>query len=112
MSLCKIYLILINIYYFGYFLACWRITIDGGTDKWFDFVNQHSLSLSLPNCVTGDFDSIKPETLEFCEQQDEIIVINTPDQNFTDFDKAVDVLIKKCPHEVCIFVFTNFISLF
>ncbi|CAH1400881.1 unnamed protein product [Nezara viridula] len=84
--------------------ACWRITIDGGTDKWFDFVKQHSLSPSLPNYVTGDFDSIKHETLEFCKQQDEITVINTPDQDFTDFDKALDVLMKTCPHKLDCFV--------
>jgi len=39
----------------------------------------------LPDLVTGDFDSIEtiPNTVE---------VINTPDQNFTDFDKALTIL--------------------
>ena len=38
-----------------------------------------------PDLVTGDFDSINkiPTTIE---------VINTPDQNFTDFDKALTIL--------------------
>ncbi|XP_014288098.1 thiamin pyrophosphokinase 1 isoform X2 [Halyomorpha halys] len=78
--------------------ACWRITIDGGTDRWFEFVNQHSLPLSLPNYVTGDFDSIKPKTLEFCQNQDEITVKNTPDQDFTDFDKALDCFVAISEH--------------
>tara|TARA_R110001583_G_scaffold192694_1_gene359535 strand:+ start:6641 stop:7249 length:609 start_codon:yes stop_codon:yes gene_type:complete len=39
----------------------------------------------VPDLVTGDFDSIHkiPNTIE---------VINTPDQNFTDFDKALLIL--------------------
>ncbi len=39
----------------------------------------------IPDLVTGDFDSIHtiPTTVE---------VINTPDQNFTDFDKALMIL--------------------
>ncbi|SDW52657.1 thiamine pyrophosphokinase [Lutibacter oricola] len=39
----------------------------------------------LPDLVTGDFDSIHkiPKTVE---------VINTPDQNYTDFDKALMIL--------------------
>ena len=39
----------------------------------------------VPDLVTGDFDSIHeiPKTVE---------VINTPDQNFTDFDKALMIL--------------------
>lgn len=42
----------------------------------------------LPDLVTGDFDSIHsiPTTVE---------VINTPDQNFTDFDKALSILKKR-----------------
>ncbi|MCF6168254.1 thiamine diphosphokinase [Lutibacter sp.] len=42
----------------------------------------------IPDLVTGDFDSIKtiPTSVE---------VINTPDQNFTDFDKALAILNKR-----------------
>jgi thiamine pyrophosphokinase len=42
----------------------------------------------VPDLVTGDFDSIHkiPTTVE---------VINTPDQNFTDFDKALQILNKR-----------------
>lgn len=39
----------------------------------------------IPNLVTGDFDSIYkiPNTIE---------IINTPDQNFTDFEKTLQIL--------------------
>ena len=39
----------------------------------------------IPDLVTGDFDSIQniPSSVE---------IINTPDQNFTDFDKALMIL--------------------
>ena len=42
----------------------------------------------IPNFVTGDFDSIKkiPNTVE---------VVNTPDQDYTDFDKALQILYKR-----------------
>ena len=55
--------------------------IDGGYN--------HLKKINIePDLVTGDFDSIQniPETIE---------TIHTPDQNFTDFDKALQILINK-----------------
>lgn len=51
-----------------------------------DGAYNHFESLNIvPNLVTGDFDSIKkiPTTVE---------VINTPNQDFTDFEKALQIL--------------------
>lgn len=45
--------------------------------------------VSLPHLVTGDFDSISHETLQTFKRNQEIKVINTPDQNATDFTKAL-----------------------
>ena len=47
--------------------------------------NHFKLKNIIPDLVTGDFDSIHkiPSNIE---------VINTPDQNFTDFDKALRIL--------------------
>lgn len=97
-------------YIFFAFSACWRMTVDGGTDRWFDFVEKNSLSLPLPNYVTGDFDSVRPKTLDFCKQREEITIKNTPDQNYTDFHKALQILTETCPYKVCIFPPYNIIS--
>ena len=50
----------------------------------------------VPDLVTGDFDSIHsiPEAVE---------VINTPDQNFTDFDKALMILKERGYHYIDIY---------
>ena len=59
----------------GYDLVC---AIDGA-------YNHFKLKNIMPDLVTGDFDSIHaiPSSIE---------VIKTPDQNFTDFDKALTIL--------------------
>lgn len=72
--------------------AAWRITVDGGTDWWLDYTRKHNLSLEMPDQITGDFDSIKPETLEFFKSQRNVSVVETPDQDYTDFDNALKCL--------------------
>ena len=52
------------------------------TDGAFDFIKKKNIQ---PNIVTGDFDSINSDL-------DEIEFIETPNQDFTDFDKALSVL--------------------
>ncbi|THD21658.1 thiamine pyrophosphokinase 1 [Fasciola hepatica] len=46
----------------------------------------------LPNFVTGDFDSITPETLAFYQSQESVSVIHTPDENETDFTKCLRIV--------------------
>ncbi|RWS30060.1 thiamine pyrophosphokinase 1-like protein [Leptotrombidium deliense] len=47
----------------------------------------------MPDIVCGDFDSIKPTVLEYYKQQKNVKVIETPDQDDTDFTKAVKELL-------------------
>ena len=71
--------------------AKFRVTVDGGSNQWFDLVKTTSLALvnPLPDLVTGDFDSIRPEVRGFYESQRKVKVIHTPDQDYTDFTKAL-----------------------
>ncbi|CAH8514951.1 unnamed protein product [Schistosoma intercalatum] len=46
----------------------------------------------FPHFLTGDFDSIQPEVLEFYRSAN-VAVIETPDQEETDFTKCVRVII-------------------
>lgn len=47
-----------------------------------------------PDIISGDFDSISTEVLEHFRSLGTKI-INTPDQNYTDFTKAIEVLINE-----------------
>lgn len=55
------------------------------TDGAYQFLKEHQIT---PNFVSGDFDSL-------ANIPDEIKVIETQDQDFTDFDKALQILFKK-----------------
>jgi len=62
-----------------------------------DGAYNHFKNLGIePDLVTGDFDSIEniPKTVE---------VINTPNQNFTDFDKALQIISKRGFTEVDVY---------
>ncbi|GAB0094794.1 Thiamine pyrophosphokinase [Sergentomyia squamirostris] len=67
-----------------------RLTVDGGTDRWLNFSSKSSSSRKIlpPDMVTGDFDSIHPETLTTMKSLN-CDIIRTPDQNETDFTKAI-----------------------
>jgi thiamine pyrophosphokinase len=67
----------------GYaFLIC----ADGGADT------AKRMGLT-PNVIAGDFDSVKPETLEFFKNKSEIIKIKR--QNDTDVEKSLKYAIRK-----------------
>ncbi|KAK9875020.1 hypothetical protein WA026_005830 [Henosepilachna vigintioctopunctata] len=69
-----------------------RVLVDGGSASWISRSKTSSESdprLLHPHLVTGDFDSILPDALEKFKQSDVIEVIHTPDQNETDFTKAL-----------------------
>jgi thiamine pyrophosphokinase len=75
-----------NVGCFCVFLAALRITVDGGTDRWFSFLN--GAVCIPPDYVIGDMDSATTQAVNLCKSQGTQIII-TPDQNETDFTKAL-----------------------
>lgn len=74
-----------------------RSTIDGGTDRWLEFVKTEAIDASpkFPDIVSGDFDSIQQSTLALCKENGSEVV-PTPDQDFTDFEKGLRALTARC----------------
>lgn len=84
-----------------------RCAIDGGSNRWRSFMMSQATGKQIkdeketnkddektdmiepPDLITGDFDSITQETVEFFKT---IPKINTPDQDATDFTKAFAVM--------------------
>lgn len=82
-----------------YFRAIWnnarvRVSVDGGTNRWVDFVKEHigpEDQLKAPDLVTGDFDSCTDESMSYVTRLN-CRIIKTPDQNATDFTKSLMAL--------------------
>lgn len=78
-------------------------TADGGTDRWYEFVSSLSKDSGLkklhPDLTSGDFDSIRPKTLQQCRDNG-VTVVRTPDQDKTDFHKALEEMAKRTYGEV------------
>lgn len=72
-------------------LASIRVTVDGGTNRWLDWLKLKNLHEKLPhpNLITGDLDSCRKESIKFFSDSK---VIQTIDQNATDFTKSLRVL--------------------
>ncbi|KAH8382212.1 hypothetical protein KR009_002354 [Drosophila setifemur] len=80
--------------------AAVRCAVDGGSNHWREFVveqaltkrssgNKESAPLEPLDVITGDFDSITEDTVDFFKTTPKI---HTPDQDATDFTKAISVL--------------------
>lgn len=63
-----------------------RVTVDGGTNSWYRFSQDEGCL--LPDFVTGDFDSVEQSILSHYRNLG-VSIVCTPDQNHTDFTKAV-----------------------
>lgn len=72
-------------------IAKLRILVDGGGNRW-DKIKTTFPDISYPHIVSGDFDSIRPHVLEQFKQQNEIRIIETLNQDETDFTKALRIL--------------------
>lgn len=71
--------------------ALMRVTVDGGTNTWLQWLRRNDLQEKLPhpNLITGDLDSCRKESIEFFSDSK---VIQTIDQDATDFTKSLRVL--------------------
>lgn len=79
-------------------LAKLRVTVDGGTTRWLTWLQAHQCEYSdilPPDLITGDMDSLSLDILEYFEEKNSKI-IRTPDQNETDFTKALKEIQKLC----------------
>ena len=63
--------------------------MDGGTNRWFQFLQD--TDCVAPDMITGDMDSIKENVLSYFKRKGSKIV-ETPDQNETDFSKTLRLL--------------------
>jgi len=70
-----------------------RVCIDGGTN----FILRDS-SILRPDIISGDFDSVTPETLSYFKSKGSLI-IPTPDQDETDFTKALKIVLSRVKEE-------------
>lgn len=80
-------------------LAKIRITVDGGTSRWVSWLKSHNFDLedvSPPDLITGDMDSLSQEVLDYFTKKQVSKIVKTPDQNHTDFTKALMELNNAC----------------
>lgn len=71
-----------------------RCCVDGGSNRWRQFLLKHKNienTLKPPDLISGDFDSITEETKNYFNNPI-TQYIHTPDQNATDFTKAIKLI--------------------
>jgi thiamine pyrophosphokinase len=70
--------------------AAYRVTVDGGTTVWQSILNNVGVAVQnpVPDLICGDLDSADMDTVEHFRQLG-ACVVQTPDQDHTDFTKAL-----------------------
>ena len=74
--------------------------VDGAANNWFKLAEGRAQDIvdPTPHLVSGDFDSICPKIRKYYETEvPNCRVIETPDQNYTDFTKALQEVAKEAP---------------
>lgn len=73
--------------------AQFRVLVDGGANRWRDLLQQRPSAqvpaTPEPDLLTGDFDSIDPDLCQYYREHPSTRVVDTPDQDHTDFTKAL-----------------------
>lgn len=72
-------------------IAKCRCLVDGGANRWLDFLEECSElgSFENPDLVTGDFDSITEQTMTHFKKLSSTKIVHTPNQDHTDFTKSL-----------------------
>nr|XP_022346148.1 thiamin pyrophosphokinase 1-like isoform X1 [Crassostrea virginica]XP_022346149.1 thiamin pyrophosphokinase 1-like isoform X1 [Crassostrea virginica] len=85
-----------------------RASVDGGTNHLYN-VSKDDPDAFLPDLITGDFDSIQDSVKQFYQEKG-VEIVATPDQNYTDFTKAIMEVSKRTQDMQidCIFVYGSF----
>ncbi|ODQ55286.1 Thiamin pyrophosphokinase [Saitoella complicata NRRL Y-17804] len=73
--------------------AAVRVCADGGSNRLYDHDSNY-----VPDYITGDLDSIRPEVRQHYQQNHNIPVVEDGDQYATDFGKSIK-LIQKLPEK-------------
>lgn len=67
-----------------------KLCADGGANRLFDLLTDDQ-DQYVPNIISGDLDSVRSEVLDWYRKKG-VEIVHTPDQDKTDFTKAVEIL--------------------
>ncbi|XP_074653116.1 thiamine pyrophosphokinase 1-like [Tubulanus polymorphus] len=73
--------------------SLFKAVTDGGINQLFEAVG-NDLDSYLPDLISGDFDSASPKILDIYREKG-VEVVQTPDQNATDFTKCLHIVLDK-----------------
>ncbi|KAJ8932821.1 hypothetical protein NQ314_014406 [Rhamnusium bicolor] len=78
-----------------------RVTVNGGTQRWFQWLKingQEFQEILIPDIITGDMDSLPNHVLNYFQKSGTKVIV-TPDQDETDYIKALRELNIYCNTE-------------